>query len=232
MEIKNDLPIGFEMSLNEVLKERYNRALELQKQKPKDRDENNPELSRYEVTEKSVLVCDDGLICSYCEQGLGSYHKKKCDHICKDVFLRAAIEYTTDVPALWSEDKIRKYNFLKDESCFVFRRVGTLKILNIGEPYFSGHTDGDGSGDVSCYWCSHWRGNLRIENCNHICKDVKIREVVEYIITVPSTWKEDEVEVYAELEGRRMGLFDYLELKKVLEVSKTYFDEEFRTHLL
>ena len=85
---------------------------------------------------------------------------------------------------------------------------------------------------MSCYWCSHWRGNLRIENCNHICKNIKIREVVEYIITVPSTWKEDEVEVYAELEGRRMGLFDYLELKKVLEVSKTYFDEEFRTHLL
>ena len=65
-----------------------------------------------------------------------------------------------------------------------------------------------------------------------MCKNIKIREVVEYIITVPSTWKEDEVEVYAELEGRRMGLFDYLELKKVLEVSKTYFDEEFRTHLL
>ena len=35
MTVKNDLPIGFEMSLNEVLKERYNRALELQKQKPK-----------------------------------------------------------------------------------------------------------------------------------------------------------------------------------------------------
>ena len=145
MTVKNDLPIGFEMSLNEVLKERYNRALELQKQKPKDRDENNPELSRYEVTEKSVLVCDDGLICSYCEQGLGSYHKKKCDHM---------------------------------------------------------------------------------------CKNIKIREVVEYIITVPSTWKEDEVEVYAELEGRRMGLFDYLELEKVIEVSQTYFSEEFRTHLL
>ena len=40
MEIKNDLPIGFEMSLNEVLKERYNRALKMQKQKPKDRDKN------------------------------------------------------------------------------------------------------------------------------------------------------------------------------------------------
>ena len=65
-----------------------------------------------------------------------------------------------------------------------------------------------------------------------MCKNIKIREVVEYIITVPSTWKEDEVEVYAELEGRRMGLFDYLELEKVIEVSQTYFDEEFRTHLL
>ena len=58
MTVKNDLPIGFEMSLNEVLKKRYNQALELQKQKPKDRDENNPELSRYEVTVIPVMPCN------------------------------------------------------------------------------------------------------------------------------------------------------------------------------
>lgn len=232
MENKNDLSVGFESSLNEVLKEEYNRALELQKQKPKDRDENNPELSRYEVTEKSVVVCGDGLICYYCDQGLGSYHKNDCDHICKDVKIRVAVEYTTDVPALWSENKIRKYNFLNGESGYTFYRAETPKILIIGEPYFTRHTHDDGSGDVSCYWCSHWRGNLRVENCDHMCKNVRIREVVEYTITVPSTWREDEVETYAELEGHRMGLFDSLELEKVIEVSQTYFDEEFRTHLI
>ena len=86
--------------------------------------------------------------------------------------------------------------------------------------------------DVFCSWCASWRGKSRRENCDHIWKDVTVRSIVEYTITVPSTWKEDEVEVYAELEGRRMGLFDYLELEKVIEVSQTYFSEEFRTHLL
>ena len=230
MTVKNDLPIGFEMSLNEVLKKRYNRALELQKQKPKDRDENNPELSRYEVTEKSVLVCDDGLICSYCEQGLGSYHKNDCDHICKDVKIRAAIEYDINVPGTWSENDVKMYDSFEGKIYNIFDKVELEKIINISEPCCSAMMSTDD--DVFCSWCASWRGKSRRENCDHIWKDVTVRSIVEYTITVPSTWKEDEVEVYAELEGHRMGLFDYLELEKVLEVSKTYFDEEFRTHLL
>ena len=112
----------------------------------------------------------------------------------------------------------------------IFDKVELEKIINISEPCCNAMMSTDD--DVFCSWCASWRGNSRRENCDHICKDVTVRSIVEYTITVPSTWKEDEVEVYAELEGRRMGLFDYLELKKVLEVSKTYFDEEFRTHLL
>lgn len=124
------------------------------------------------MTEKSVFVCDDGLICSYCEQGLGSYHKKDCDHICKDVKIRAAIEYTINVPGIWSEDEIKTYASTGDRRSNFFDKR-KLESSEVGKLYFNGNISSDN--DVFCSWCASWRGISRREDCDHICKDVKNR---------------------------------------------------------
>lgn len=184
----------------------------------------NTELSSYVVTEQSLTMIDDGLFCFCCGQNLGSYHKNDCDRICKDVKIRAAVEYYILVPGSWGEDEIKEYASLITGGLYFNYKLIFEKILKLNAPYPVNNMSGEVVND--CRYCANWRNDSRVDDCGYLCKNVTIGAIMELGFTVPSIWENKAIAEYAELEALNLGLRNF-KFKKVVEEHPVYFDEDF-----
>ena len=101
------------------------------------------------------------------------------------------------------------------------------------------------SENCACFYCGQEIGKNHKQDCELVCKKVKIKASVEYYITVPSTWGGDEVENYRKnIECGDILLQELMNIKKekgclcgivnfeyLGDESNSYIDENFDVYI-
>ncbi|MBV5327065.1 MAG: hypothetical protein JZU65_05415, partial [Chlorobium sp.] len=96
------------------------------------------------------------------------------------------------------------------------------------------------SEDCTCFYCEQKVGEKHTQDCELVCKKVKVRAAIEYYITVPSIWGKEEVEYYrnnvqcadvaiqeiVNISEEKKCLCGIMKFEYVGEESNPYIDEQ------